>query len=183
MSSQLRSPLHYVILAAMALTLSGCEQGFGDLQQFVNETKAKPPGRVEPIPTFTPYQNFEYTTENLRDPFKLVDFRRPEVDQPEQVNSAEMTGPRPDPDRIREPLEDFPLDTLRFKGTVTKAGTKWGLIFAPDNTVHRVLEGNYMGQNHGRINALSDVEIRLTEIVADGLGNYIERSAAIALIE
>ncbi len=160
---------------------SACNQGMSDLQQFVDQIKAKPPGRVEPIPPFVPYQNFEYTSQNLRDPFKLVDFRRPE--QVDDSISADATGPRPDIDRPREPLEDFPLDTLRFKGTVTKDGTKWGLIFAPDNTIHRVLVGNYMGQNHGRLISLSDVEIKLTEIVPDGLGNYIERSAAIALIE
>lgn len=178
-----KSTLRITSLLAITLGLSACDQGFGDLQEFVNQTKAKPPDAVEPIPTFVPYQNFEYTTENLRDPFKLVDFRRPELDVPEQKEGSVATGPRPDMDRLREPLEDFPLDTLRFKGTVTKDGTKWGLIFAPDNTVHRVLEGNFMGQNHGRITALSDVEINLTEIVPDGLGNYIERSAAIALIE
>jgi type IV pilus assembly protein PilP len=160
---------------------NACNQSMSDLQQFVDQTKAKPPGRVEPIPPFVPYQNFEYTSQNLRDPFKLVDFRRPE--QADDSISADGTGPRPDIDRPREPLEDFPLDTLRFKGTVTKDGTKWGLIFAPDNTIHRILEGNYMGQNHGRVISLSDVEIKLTEIVPDGLGNYIERSAAIALIE
>ena len=161
--------------------LAACDQGIGDLQQFVNDTKAKPPGRVEPIPPFIPYQNFEYTTQNLRDPFKLVDFRRQtETERPEITDAS---GLAPNMDRVREPLEDFPLDTLRFKGTVTQNDTKWGLIFAPDNTVHRVLEGHYMGQNHGRIIALSDVEIQITEIVPDGLGNYIERSAAIALIE
>jgi type IV pilus assembly protein PilP len=163
------------------LSLSACNQGMSDLRLFVEQTKAKPPGRVEPIPPFIPYQSFEYATQNLRDPFKVVDFRRPETT--EETVSEHATGPRPDMDRVREPLEDFPLDTLRFKGTVTKDGVKWGLIFAPDSTVHRVIEGNYLGQNHGRIIGLSDVEIQLTEIVPDGLGNYIERSAAIALIE
>ena len=176
-----KSPYHAGLAMLMLLALSACNQGMGDLQQFVNQTKAKPPGRVEPIPPFIPYQNFEYTTQNLRDPFKLVDFRRPEPTDEPISNSA--TGPRPSIDRVREPLEDFPLDTLRFKGTVTQSGTKWGLIFAPDNTVHRILEGNYMGQNHGRIISLSDVIIEVTEIVPDGLGNYIERSAAVALIE
>lgn len=175
------TPFRVSLLISVAFSLSACHQGMGDLQQFVEQTKAKPPGRVEPIPPFIPYQNFEYTTQNFRDPFKLVDFRRPEPT--EETISETATGPRPDIDRVHEPLEDFPLDTLRFKGSVTKNGTKWGLIFAPDNTIHRVLEGNFMGQNHGRIVALSDVEIQLTEIVPDGLGNYIERSAALALIE
>ena len=168
------------VLASAAL-LTSCDQGLGDLQQYVQQVKSQPPGRIEPIPEFLPYQNFEYTSQDLRDPFKLVDFRRPE-ENPEDI-SLTATGPRPDIDRVREPLEDFPLDTLRLKGTVTKDGVKWGLIFAPDNTIHRILEGNYMGQNHGRIISVSDEIIELTEIVPDGLGNYIERSSAVALID
>jgi len=181
----MRHPAHLlknILLTLIVLTLTGCDQGIGDLQQFVSKTKAKPPGRVEPIPPFIPYQNFEYSTQHLRDPFEEVDFRRPDQSAIGEISDT-ASGPRPNIDRVREPLEDFPLDTLRFKGTVTKGGTKWGLIFAPDNTIHRVLEGNFMGLNHGRIIALSDGSIDLTEIVPDGLGNYIERSAAIALIE
>lgn len=168
-------------IAACAFLLTGCNQGLGDLQQFVQQIKSQPPGRIEPIPEFQPYQNFEYTSQDLRDPFKLVDFRRPD----ENTDEIEVTasGLRPDAGRVREPLEDFPLDTLRLKGTVTKDGIKWGLIFAPDNTIHRVIEGNYMGQNHGRIITVSDEIIELTEIVPDGLGNYIERSSAVALID
>ena len=172
-----------ILLLACTITavLAGCDQGLGDLQQFTQQIKSQPPGRIEPIPEFQPYQNFEYTSHDLRDPFKLVDFRRPDQNTEEAL--LNVTGLRPDGDRVREPLEDFPLDTLRLKGTVTKDGVKWGLIFAPDNTIHRVLEGNYMGQNHGRIITLSDEIIELTEIVPDGLGNYIERSSAVALIE
>lgn len=167
-------------IAACCLLLTACNQGLGDLQQFVQQIKSQPPGRIEPIPEFQPYQNFEYASQDLRDPFKLVDFRRPEESSDDLQQSA--SGLKPDRDRVREPLEDFPLDTLRLKGTVTKDGTKWGLIFAPDNTIHRVVEGNYMGQNHGRIISLSDEIIELTEIVPDGLGNYIERSSAVALV-
>ncbi len=170
------------LVGVVAVLLPGCGEGLGDLRQFVQQVRAKPPGRIEPIPEFTPYQNFEYTSHDLRDPFKVVDFRRPEDLEPEE--GAIGTGLRPDLDRIKEPLEDFPLDTLRFKGTIDdKDGIKWGLIFAPDNTIHRVIEGNYMGQNHGRIVGVSDQVIELTEIVPDGLGNYIERSSAVALIE
>ena len=173
--------LKIALVFTVAALLAGCDQGLNDLQQLVQQVKSQPPGRIEPIPEFQPYQNFEYTSHDLRDPFKLVDFRRPDQNTGEVSLSA--TGPRPDSDRVREPLEDFPLDTLRLKGTVTKDGIKWGLIFAPDNTIHRIVEGNYMGQNHGRIISVSDQIIELTEIVPDGLGNYIERSSAVALIE
>lgn len=170
------------LLAALAGLLAGCGEGLGDLRAYVQQIRAQPPGRIEPIPEFTPYQNFEYASSDLRDPFKLVDFRRPE-ELPEDVATL-GSGIRPDIDRVKEPLEDFPLDTLRLKGTIDdKDGVKWGLIFAPDNTIHRVIEGNYMGQNHGRIISITDQKIELTEIVPDGLGNYIERSSAVALSE
>jgi type IV pilus assembly protein PilP len=176
-----RAPWKLGLVALSALGLVACQQDMSDLQQFVETTKAKPPGRIEPIPQFIPYQNFEYTVQNLRDPFEKIDLLS--KDQAVGEINENATGPRPDMDRVREPLESFPLDTLRFKGTITKNGEKWGLIFAPDNTIHRVQVGNYMGQNHGRVIELTDTEIKLTEIVPDGLGNYIERQAAIALIE
>jgi type IV pilus assembly protein PilP len=180
--TKLHTLLKMSLLAGLIAMLTGCGEGLGDLRQYVQQIRAKPPGRIEPIPEFTPYQNFEYTSHDLRDPFKLVDFRRPDEIEPDTAILGD--GLRPDLDRVKEPLEDFPLDTLRLKGTIDdKDGVKWGLIFAPDNTIHRVLEGNYMGQNHGRIISVSDQTIELTEIVPDGLGNYIERSSAVALIE
>ncbi len=182
MTGLLKALPKIILLGTITILLAGCGEGFGDLRQFVQGIRAQPPGRIEPIPEFQPYQNFEYASHDLRDPFKLVDFRRPE-ENPEEINQL-ADGLRPNIDRVREPLEDFPLDTLRLKGTIDdKDGIKWGLIFAPDNTIHRVLEGNYMGQNHGRIITVTDQIIELTEIVPDGLGNYIERSSAVALIE
>ena len=182
MTAKLNSLLKISVLGTLIVMLSGCGEGLGDLRQFVEDIRAKPPGRIEPIPDFQPYQNFEYTSHDLRDPFKLVDFRRPELSQEDIAQLS--NGLRPDIDRVKEVLEDFPLDTLRLKGTIDdKEGVKWGLIFAPDNTIHRIIEGNYLGQNHGRVISVSDQTIELTEIVPDGLGNYIERSSAITLIE
>jgi type IV pilus assembly protein PilP len=49
--------------------------------------------------------------------------------------------------------------------------------------VHRVAVGNHLGQNFGRIVAISDSEIQLVEIISDGLGGYLERPAAIGLTD
>jgi type IV pilus assembly protein PilP len=38
-----------------------------------------------------------------------------------------------------------------------------------------------MGQNYGRISAITDSEIQLTEIISDGLGGFLERPAGIGL--
>ena len=52
-----------------------------------------------------------------------------------------------------------------------------------DGLVHRVLPGNHLGQNDGRITAIEEGKISLIEIVPDGMGGFIERPAALALSE
>ena len=90
-------------------------------------------------------------------------------------------GTRPDPDRSREYLESFPLDTLGMVGTLYIGETMYGLVQTADGLIHRVVPGNYMGQNDGRILDITDSEIVLVEIISDGIGGYIERDAAISL--
>ncbi len=77
MTGKFKSLLKITLLGTLAVLLTGCGEGLGDLKNFVAQIRAKPPGRIEPIPEFQPYLNFEYTSHDLRDPFKLVDFRRP----------------------------------------------------------------------------------------------------------
>ena len=52
-----------------------------------------------------------------------------------------------------------------------------------DGLVHRVLPGNFVGQNDGRIVGIASTKISIIEIVPDGLGGYIERPAGLALTE
>jgi len=87
----------------------------------------------------------------------------------------------PDSTRPRQPLEVFPLDTLSMVGTLEQNSQQWGLIKDPQNIVHRVQVGHYMGQSEGRIIEISESAIHLVEIVPDGIGGYIERDASIAI--
>ena len=74
------------------ILLSACGQGVGDLRTFVQQIKSQPPGRIEPIPEFQPYQNFEYTSHDLRDPFKKVDFRRPDENDEDRQDLSLPSG-------------------------------------------------------------------------------------------
>jgi type IV pilus assembly protein PilP len=87
----------------------------------------------------------------------------------------------PDPNRPRETLESFPLDTLRMVGTLSGPTGAFGLVQSSDGLVHRVSVGNHMGQNYGRITAINDSEIQLVEIIPDGLGGFLERPAGVGL--
>ena len=66
-------------------------------------------------------------------------------------------------------------------GIMEQNDNLWGLIKDSQNIVHRVQVGNYMGQNEGRITAITESSIQLVEIIPDGVGGYIERDASIAI--
>ena len=167
--------LRGVVLAVVAVGLAACGGDNDDLDQYINEVKARPGGRIEPLPEITPYEVFTYVAdaEGVRSPFI--------PDTPQAATSGAGGGIRPDADRSREFLEGFPLDTLRMVGTLNIGETTYGLVQTSDGLIHRVVPGNYMGQNDGRINQITDSEIGLIEIISDGIGGYIERDAAISL--
>ena len=98
-------------------------------------------------------------------------------------NVASNNGIKPDFDRPTEPLEEFPLDSLRMVGTLEQREDQWALINDTDGTIHRVQPGNYAGQNHGKIIRITDFEIELTEIIPDGIGGWVERQSSIAISE
>jgi len=164
------------ILGCSLLTLSACSQDISDLQTFIEQTKSSNVGSVKPIPQFQPYESFSYSAADLRDPF-VADI---DLDKDKQTTSSLIN---PDSSRPREELENFPLDTLSMVGTLEQKNTLWGLIKDPQNVVHRVQTGNYMGKNEGRVVTIDDSSIHLVEIIPDGVGGYIERDASIAIGE
>ena len=163
-----------LLLAVTAAGLAACGGDMDDLDSYINEVKARPGGRIEPLPEITPYEVFNYVAdlEGLRSPFV--------PDTPQAAGPA-ASGTRPDPNRPTEFLESFPLDTLRMVGTLDINETVYGLVQTSDGLIHRVIPGNYLGQNDGRITEISESEIILVEIISDGIGGYIERDAAIGL--
>ena len=171
-SRKLRNGL---ILAVALFGIAACGDQSDDLDQYINEVKARAGGRIDPLPEITPYEVFTYIADvdNVRSPFV--------PDTPQASTSGIGGGVRPDSDRSREYLEGFPLDTLRMVGTMDMGDTMYGLVQTSDGLIHRIVPGNYLGQNDGRVNVIDESEIELVEIISDGIGGYIERDAAISL--
>jgi type IV pilus assembly protein PilP len=172
----LRQIASALTMVSAAMLLAGCSNNMSDLEAYIAEINARPGGRIEPLPEIKEHVPFAYEAYDLRSPF--VPERR----------AAAATGPgagglRPDSARTREYLEQFPLDTLNMVGTLTKDGQLFGLLQTTDTLVHRVSMGNYVGQNDGKIIAIDDSEIRVVEIIPDGIGGYMERPATISLGE
>ena len=167
-------PARIVMTSMVIMLAAACSREVNDIYSFIEQTKATNVGSVKPIPTFEPYKSFSYSANEMRDPFVAdIDLK----DKPDP--SADAL--RPNQQRPKEPLETFPLDTLAMVGILEQEKNLWGLIKDPQNVVHRIQLGNYMGQNEGRVTEITDTDIRLIEIIPDGIGGYIERNAAIAI--
>jgi type IV pilus assembly protein PilP len=169
-SVRLRAHGWAACVVLFALALVGCRGRDADLDSFIQETKASPGGRVEPLPEVKPYQAFSYSAQGMRSPFV-------------PGGSGVATGVRPDVHRPREFLEQYALDTLKMVGTLNLSGRYYGLVLARDGRVHRVSTGEHMGQNDGTITEVTPTKIALTEIIPDGLGGYVERPAALGLTQ
>lgn len=164
-----------VLLAVLTACSSGGNQQ--DLVDYINETKRRPGGQIEPMPTFAAYQPYEYSAARLRNPFE------PPMPEQQKILVASDSNVKPDFNRARELLEEFAFASLSMVGTFEKGGTLWALIDDGAGQVHPVREGNFLGKNHGRIVSASRTHISVVEIVTDGLDGWIERPRTLQLKE
>lgn len=157
--------------------LAGCSSdGLEDLREFVKTAHADRKPKIEPLPEIKPYEAFAYAAADLTNPFSPANLRP-------QSLQAKLGGPRPDMNRRKEPLEDFPLDALKMVGTLSKDKQSWGIIQTTDGAVYRVQKGNHLGQNFGRITRVTDEKIDLVELIQGAMGEWVEREASIAIQE
>lgn len=165
-------------LAALCLlALSGCTRGVTstpgeapNLEKFVADERARPAEALEPLPVMQQFETFEYAAQGMRDPFSDA-----------WVMADGGNQLRPDPDRRKEPLEAFPLDSLDMVGTLGGGAGMVALVMGPDKVTYRVRPGIYLGQSDGRVTSVREDGIELIELVPDGAGGWLERPASLAL--
>ena len=162
------------VLVAAALVSCGSEPD--DLAAWLGEVKARPAMPVEALPQIRHPETFGYVAAGRRSPFAPL---APAAEDAGRVGA----GPGPDLAREREFLEHYSLDALRMVGSLRSEAGLYGLMLTPDGLVHRLATGDYLGRNHGRVTGISGQEVQLVELVADGNGGYVQRSAVIALAD
>ncbi|WP_093301228.1 pilus assembly protein PilP [Pseudoxanthomonas sp. CF385] len=164
------------LMLGVLVCVGGCARGItstpGDapnLESWVADVRARPAPPLDPLPVMQQFETFEYAAQTLRDPFS------------DAWNNAEGGGLRPDPNRRKETLEQYPLDSLDMVGTIGKGAALVALVMGPDKVTYRVRPGNYLGQSDGRVTSVRDDGLELVELVPDGAGGWLERPASIAL--
>ena len=165
--------LKHLLLIQLCVLMTACQGGKGDdLDKFIEESGKTMRPKVNPLPEVKPYVPMEYNADgSLTNPFRA-----------KKALSEGVGKLQPNMNRPREPLESYPLESLKFVGSIEKSQLKYALIKTPDNSVQQVKVGNYLGQNFGMVVEINENGVALKEIVQDDLsGDWIERTASVDL--
>lgn len=169
-----KSPLKFALIMPLILLLGACSGDKGDdLDQFMATAANRMSKGVDPLPEVLPYSPLQYNADGtLSDPFKA----RKTTNKPGSL--------QPDTNRPTEALEAYPLESLKYVGSMSKNKLSYALIKTPDNTIHQVKMGDYVGPNFGLVTQVNESAIEIKEIIQDDLtGNWVGRNSSINLQE
>jgi type IV pilus assembly protein PilP len=178
--------MHVCLIICCISLLSACVEDKKQTEDYVNQIKNSAIGAVENLPANKKYKTVEYTAESLRNPF--VATTQPQqpsnlpIQQQVETKNALVQQPRPDAKRPREYLEQFPLSSFVMVGTLSKPEMNWGLIKDGNGMIYAVKNGDYLGQNSGKVVAVTPDQIRVIETVPNGAGGWMRAKATIMLV-
>ena len=175
----MNTKLRITLILGLVISIAGCgNDGLDDLRSFVkNEHKNRKP-RVEPLPEIRIPPSFAYPASDKADPFSTANL------SPKSTKSkVKKSLPLYLLTRRKGPLEAYPLDALKMKGTLQKKNVLWVVIKAPDGSVHWAKKGDFMGKNYGMITKITDDKVSLIEKVQNAIGDWVDRQAAISISE
>ncbi len=162
----------------LVLSMQGCADDQDELQQWMEQQKRDVKPSVEPLSAPKKFIPQGYVALNGVDPFstqKLTVALKQEARQPNSLLAAEIN-------RRKEPLEAYPIDSMSMVGSVVRGGRPYALLRV-DNLLYQVKQGDYLGQNYGKITKISETDVAFREIVQDAAGEWIERASALQLQE
>lgn len=174
--------LRVSLIVCSAFLMWGCgSSGEDELRQWMSNERAQARPRVTPITEPKQFLPQPYAADEGMEPFNVLKLTQALRRESAQVASnAALIAP--EMARRKEPLEAFPLDAMAMVGSMNKSGKPTALLTV-DKLLYQVQLGHYLGQNYGRITAISETSIQLREIVQDPTGDWIERMTSLELQE
>lgn len=166
----IRGAASLVLMTFLLVSCSSEDQG--ELRQWMKDETKDLRGRIPPLPQVKPYEPVPYDAAGLIDPF------RPAKMKSEQKQGG--GGIQPDMNRPKEPLEAFPLESIKYVGSLTK-NRQSHAILEVSGSLHQVRAGSYMGQNFGIVTKITETELSLRELVQDPAGDWVERTSTLLL--
>ena len=165
-------------MGMVAVAIAGCSAEQEELTQWMEQQRREVKPNVQPLSPPKKFTPQPYTALSGVEPFsnqKLTVALKQEARQPNSLLAAEIN-------RRKEPREAYPLDSMSMVGSVVKAGRSYALLRV-DALLYQVKQGDYLGQNYGKIIKISETDVALREIVQDAAGEWVERNSALQLQE
>jgi len=158
--------------------LTACSASQDELQQWMDQQHREVKPNVTPLSPPKKFDPQPYLAANAVEPFSSQKLTVAVKQEARQVNSL-LAG---EINRRKEPLEAYPVDSMRMVGSVTKGGRPQALLQV-DRLLYQVKVGDYIGQNYGKIRSITETDIAYREIVQDAAGEWIERISSLQLQE
>jgi type IV pilus assembly protein PilP len=166
-------------LLLLPLVLSACgDSGVEELRQWMADVKNHAPVAVQKLTAPKKFTPFTYDAKGNIGPFDSAKLSA----ALDKARDHAGGGLKPDLSRRREPLESYPLDSIRMVGILEKPGLRYAILQV-DKAIYQAKAGNYVGPNFGMITGISDTEVNIKEIVQDASGEWVERKATLELQE
>jgi type IV pilus assembly protein PilP len=160
-----------VVLLAVPFVLVACSSvEHEDIKEWMREQAKEMRGDVPPLPTLDVNPPVPYDSADLQSPFSNAKILTSEV-------ATDKTAPAQD--RPKQPLEGFPLEDLKVTGVIIDGKVPYALIQPPaPNKPKHVRIGEYVGQNFGRVIAITKDGMTVAETVKDSNGAWMEREVS-----
>ncbi|WP_434779685.1 pilus assembly protein PilP [Neisseria sp. Ec49-e6-T10] len=162
-----------VAILCFSVVLVGCGAEHDDLRSWVATTRSEATAPAQELAVVVPYTPYNHKVSTKLNAF---DVRR--LTLARQTNTASA----PDLDRPKEALESFDLSEVAMVGAMEKQGVIQALVKV-SGRVYAVGIGNYMGQDFGKVTAITSDGLTLEEKVEDTDGNWITRETQVSLTE
>lgn len=182
---------------APAATVSSLEVKVAAADAVVVQLKLLLPQRAAPLDQDWALAGGLHPTEGApnhearHDPFSADDWAQLQMHHAQQHPSFE-TWVAPERQRVREPLEAFARERLRYVGWVSQGTGVQALVQVREDasgsnkttsrlgdTVYRVGVGNYLGQDWGRVSTVTPEHVHLRELVRNPEGVWSARQVAL----
>ncbi|TXT41638.1 MAG: pilP [Comamonadaceae bacterium] len=172
----------FIGLWGVTLVISGCSSASEDeLNQWMAEQKTQIKPQIKPISEPKQFKPESYSMAVEMEPFSNQKLSQAFKKDSSRAQSNEALI-APELARRKEPLEEYPLDTMALVGGMVQAGQPVALVTV-GKLLYQVRIGHHLGQNFGRVMKISETELTLREVVQDAAGEWIERTASLQLQE
>lgn len=159
-----------LLSATCAALMAGCAV-HDDVKSELKDLTKSHKSKIDPLPAPGVYEAHSYDVESLADPFSPAKI---------SMQNRPSKGNQPDLKRAKEALEAFPLETVRMVGSVSIKG-KLHVVLLVDGAMYHVREGNYVGQDYGRVMKVRESELVLKEMIQEPSGDWSERETILSI--